>query len=228
MGARVLVIDDEPQITRSMRLILTGHGYEVATASTAETGLAALDHRLPDLVLLDLMLPDLPGQEVCRRIRKRSDVPIIVLSARGEESVKIEAFDLGADDYLTKPFGAGELLARIRVALRHAAGVPQGATATVGDIAIDFEQRIVKVRNEAVSLTPREYDVLKYLVQHRDRVLTHAALLRAVWGPAYAGETQYLRNVVLGLRRKLEVDSSRPRNIVTEPGIGYRMRADGD
>jgi two-component system KDP operon response regulator KdpE len=228
MGARVLVIDDEPRITRSMRLILTGHGYEVVTASTGEAGLAEFDHRLPDLVLLDLMLPDVPGQEVCRRVRKRSDVPIIVLSARGEESVKIEAFDLGADDYLTKPFGAGELLARIRVALRHAAGVPQGATATVGDISIDFEKRTVRVRNEAVPLTPREYDVLKYLVQHRDRVLTHAALLRAVWGPAYAGEAQYLRNVVLGLRRKLELDPSRPRNIVTEPGIGYRMKADGD
>ena len=227
MGARVLVIDDEPQIARSIRLILSGHGYDVAIAATAEAGMAEVNRRLPDLVLLDLMLPDLPGQEVCRRIRERSDLPIVVLSARGEEAVKIEALDLGADDYLTKPFAAGELLARIRVALRHAAG-GQVAAATIGDISMDFAKRTVRVRGEPVTLTPLEYDVLKYLAQHRDRVLTHATLLRAIWGPEYATETQYLRNVVLGLRRKIEVDPSRPRTIVTEPGIGYRMRTEGE
>lgn len=228
MGARVLVIDDEPQITRSIRLILSGHGYEVSAAATAEAGLAEFARHVPDLVLLDLMLPDLPGEEVCRRIRRRSEVPIIVLSARGEEAVKIEALDLGADDYLTKPFGAGELLARMRVALRHAAGTAAGTTATVGGITIDFDQRAVRVHGEPVTLTPLEYDVLKYLVQHRDRVVTHAALLRAVWGPEYASETQYVRNVVLGLRRKLEADPGQPRSIVTEPGIGYRMRSEAD
>lgn len=223
MGARILVIEDEPQILRSVRLILSGHGYDVATAATAKAGLDEFTHRLPDLVLLDLMLPDLPGEYVCRKIRERSQVPIVVLSARGEEASKVEAFDLGADDYLTKPFGAGELLARIRVALRHAGGTAHGATATIGDIAIDFDQRLVRVGGELVQLTPREYDVLKYLIQHRDRVLTHANVIRAVWGPEYATEAQYLRNVVLGLRRKLEADPSKPRYLLTEPGIGYRL-----
>jgi two-component system, OmpR family, KDP operon response regulator KdpE len=223
MGARVLVIDDEPQITRLVRIILGGYGYDVAAAATGEKGFAEFSHRLPDVVLLDLMLPDISGLEVCRLIRERSSVPIVVLSARGEEAVKVEAFDLGADDYLTKPFGSGELLARIRVALRHAAGAPLGTRATVGEIGVDFEQRRVTVGDRPVALTPREYDVLKYLVQHRDKVLTHSMILRAVWGPEYASETQYLRNIVLGLRRKLESDPSRPRHIVTEPGVGYRM-----
>ncbi|MCZ2111955.1 MAG: response regulator transcription factor [Dehalococcoidia bacterium] len=223
MGARILVIEDEPQILRSVRLILTGHGYDVTTAMTAKAGVDEFLHRLPDLVLLDLMLPDMPGEYVCRKIRERSSTPIVVLSARGEEASKVEAFDLGADDYLTKPFGAGELLARIRVALRHAGGATLAATVTVGNITIDFDQRSVRVGEQPVQLTPREYDVLKYLVQNRDRVLTHANVIRAVWGPEYATEAQYLRNIVLGLRRKLEADPSRPRYLLTEPGIGYRL-----
>lgn len=223
-GARVLVVEDEPQMLRSLRLILTGHGYDVVTAATGQAALAEVTRRLPDLVLLDLMLPDLDGREVCRRLRERSSVPIIVLSARGEEQTKVEALDLGADDYLTKPFGTDELLARMRVALRHAARARSAPVFQAGDLQIDFDRRRVTVHGREVALTPKEYDVLKHLVMNAGRVLTHSMILRAVWGPEYAHETQYLRNVVLSLRRKLERDPSHPRYIVTEPGIGYRFR----
>jgi two-component system KDP operon response regulator KdpE len=223
-GARILVVEDEPQMLRSLRLILTGHGYDVVTATTGQAALAEAARRLPDLVLLDLMLPDLDGREVCRRLRERSSVPIIVLSARGEEQTKVEALDLGADDYLTKPFGTDELLARMRVALRHAARARSAPVVRVDELQLDFDRRRVTVQGREVPLTPKEYDVLKHLVVNAGRVLTHSMILRTVWGPEYARETQYLRNVVLSLRRKLERDPSHPRYIVTEPGIGYRFR----
>lgn len=223
-GARVLVVEDEPQMLRSLRLVLTGHGYDVVTATTGQAALAEAMRRLPDLVLLDLMLPDLDGREVCRRLRERSSVPIIVLSARGEEQTKVEALDLGADDYLTKPFGTDELLARMRVALRHAARARSAPVFQADDLQIDFDRRRVTAHGHEVALTPKEYDVLKHLVMNAGRVLTHSMILRAVWGPEYAHETQYLRNIVLSLRRKLERDPSHPRYIVTEPGIGYRFR----
>ena len=224
-GARILVVDDEPQMLRSMRLILAGHSYDVALTSTGEAAIEEFTRRLPDVVLLDLMLPGIDGLEVCRRLRQRSNVPIIVLSARGDEHTKVSALDLGADDYLTKPFGAAELLARVRVALRRSAGL-SGQVFEAGDLRIDVDRRGVSRGGEPVALSPREYDVLKFLVSHRDKVLTHSMVLREIWGAEFAGETQYLRNVVLDLRRKLEVDPSRPALIVTEPGIGYRLRSD--
>jgi two-component system KDP operon response regulator KdpE len=227
-GARVLVVDDEPQMLRSLRLILAGHGYEVVTAAGGEDALEEVARRLPDVILLDLMLPGIGGLEVCRRVRERTAVPIIVLSARGEESVKVQALDLGADDYLTKPFGAGELLARLRVALRHAAGGRQAPVFEAGPLRVDFGRRRVTVDGREVALTPKEYDVLKYLVTNADRVLTHTLILRNVWGAEYTAEAQYLRNVVLGLRRKLEPDPAHPAFIVTEPGVGYRFRTTPD
>ncbi|MGH2584944.1 MAG: response regulator [Dehalococcoidia bacterium] len=222
-GARVLVVDDEPQMLRSLRLILNGHGYDAVLVATGEEALAEVARRLPDVILLDLMLPDVDGLEVCRRVRERSTVPIIVLSARGEEALKVRALDLGADDYLTKPFGAEELIARVRVALRHAAGMREAPVFESGDLRVDFDRRQVTVADRDVTLTPKEYDVLKYLIANADRVLTHTLILRAVWGPEYASETQYLRNIVLGLRRKLEPDPAHPVYILTEPGIGYRF-----
>lgn len=224
-GARILVVDDEPQMLRSMRLILAGHSYDVVLTATGEAAIEEFTRRLPDVVLLDLMLPGIDGLEVCRRLRQRSNVPIIVLSARGDEHTKVSALDLGADDYLTKPFGAAELLARVRVALRRSAGL-SGQVFEAGDLRVDVDRRGVTRGGEPVALSPREYDVLKFLVSHRDKVLTHSMVLRAIWGAEFAGETQYLRNVVLDLRRKLEVDPSLPALIVTEPGIGYRLRSD--
>lgn len=223
-GARILVVDDEPQMLRSIRLILAGQGYETVLAPTGEAALAEFARRLPDAVLLDLMLPDIDGLEVCRRLRKRSAVPIVVLSARGDELTKVEALDLGADDYLTKPFGAKELLARVRVALRHASDRSSTILETAG-VRLDLDRRQVTLQGQPASLTPREYDVLKYLMSHHDKVLTHTMILREVWGPEYASESQYLRNVVLSLRRKLEADPSHPQLIATEPGIGYRLRS---
>ncbi len=223
-GARILLVDDEPQMLRSLRLILSGHGYETVTADSGEVGLEEIGRRMPDVVLLDLMLPGIDGLEVCRRVRERSAVPIIILSARGEEAMKVQALDLGADDYLTKPFGAEELLARIRVALRHTAGTRDAPVFQNGDLRVDFNRRRVTRGDREVALTPKEYDVLKFLIGNAGRVLTHTMILRAVWGPEYATETQYLRNVVLGLRRKLEPDPAHPAYIVTEPGIGYRFQ----
>jgi two-component system KDP operon response regulator KdpE len=225
-GARVLVVEDEPQMLRSLRLILAGRGYDVATAATGEAALEEVARRLPDVILLDLMMPGIDGLEVCRRVRGRTEsVPIIVLSARGDEALKVQALDLGADDYLTKPFGADELLARIRVALRHTAGARPDAVFELGGLRVDFQRRRVTISGREVALTPKEYDVLKYLIANAQRVLTHTLILRNVWGPEYAGETQYLRNIIAALRRKLEPDPARPRYILTEPGIGYRFGA---
>jgi two-component system KDP operon response regulator KdpE len=226
-GARILVVDDEPQILRSLRTTLASHGYDVQTAATGEEALAAVDGRLPDLVVLDLVLPGLSGLEVCRHLRARSSLPILVLSARGDERDKVAALDLGADDYLTKPFGVNELLARIRAALRRAAGA-RGPSAVVeaGALRVDFDRRQLTLDGAEVRLTPTEFDLLKVLVANAGRVLTHGYLLRTVWGPEYEGESQLLRVFIGQLRRKVERDPSRPRQILTEPGVGYRFRSD--
>ena len=226
-GARILVVDDEPQILRSLRTTLASHGYDVQTAATGEEALAAVDGRLPDLVVLDLVLPGLSGLEVCRRLRARSSLPILVLSARGDERDKVAALDLGADDYLTKPFGVNELLARIRAALRRAVGA-RGPSAVVeaGALRVDFDRRQVTLDGAEVRLTPTEFDLLKVLVANAGRVLTHGYLLRTVWGPEYEGESQLLRVFIGQLRRKVERDPSRPQHILTDPGVGYRFRID--
>jgi two-component system, OmpR family, KDP operon response regulator KdpE len=224
-GPRVLVVDDEPEVLRTLRLVLAGNGYEVITAESGEDALAELAHRLPDVIVLDLMLPGIGGLEVLRQVRERSTVPVIVLSARGEELTKVQALDEGADDYIAKPFGAKELLARVRVALRHAAGALNAPAVQFGDLRVDFERRTVSRAGQEVALTPKENAVLMYLVANAGRVLTHRAILREVWGPEYTSEMQYLRNVIASLRRKLERDPSNPEYLVTEPGTGYRFRA---
>ena len=226
-GARILVVDDEPQILRSLRTTLASHGYDVQTAAMGEEALAAVDGRLPDLVVLDLVLPGLSGLEVCRHLRARSSLPILVLSARGDERDKVAALDLGADDYLTKPFGVNELLARIRAALRRAV-VARGPSAVVeaGALRVDFDRRQVTLDGAEVRLTPTEFDLLKVLVVNAGRVLTHGYLLRTVWGPEYEGESQLLRVFIGQLRRKVERDPSRPQHILTDPGVGYRFRLD--
>ena len=223
-GARMLVVDDEPQILHSLRTALTAAGYDIQTAATGEEALRLLQARLPDLVILDLVLPGISGLEVCRRLREHSSVPILVLSARGEERDKVAALDLGADDYLTKPFGVEELLARIRAALRRAAGL-RGPSMVIeaGDLRVDVDRRLVTHTGVEVHLTATQFNLLKTLVVHAGRVLTHAYLLRTVWGPEYEGETQVLRVFIAQLRRKVEPDPAHPRHIRTEPGVGYRF-----
>jgi two-component system KDP operon response regulator KdpE len=225
---RVLIVDDEPQIRRLLRVSLAAQGYtvsETALGCEALTRVAA-DH--PDLLLLDLGLPDMDGQEVIARLREWSDVPIIVLSVREREKDKVAALDAGADDYINKPFGMDELLARIRAALRHRlqADVKEPVFRS-GDVMVDLGRRVVTVAGREVRLTPKEYDLLRVLASHAGKVLTHQQLLRAVWGPGYTTEAQYLRVYVAQLREKLEADPSQPRLIVTEPGVGYRLR-EGD
>jgi len=222
-GARILVVDDEPQIRRALSRTLEANGFEVRAVETGEEALTSLQWR-PDVILLDLMLPDLDGLEVARRIREQANTPILVLSARGEEPQKVLALDQGADDYITKPFGTEELLARIRVALRHAAGGPTAPILEFGDLRIDFERRTVTRGGEEVHLTPTEYEVLKFLAQHAGKVLTHRMLLQHVWGADRIEETQYLHVFMSHLRRKLEPQPARPKYILTEPGVGYRFR----
>lgn len=226
LGPLVLVVEDEPQMLKFLRPALGGFGCRVIEAMTGEDALREAATRSPDLVLLDLGLPDLDGLEVTRRLREWSRIPIIVISARGRESDKIAALDSGADDYVTKPFGVGELLARVRVALRHAArdGQRGEATITVGGLVVDLERRLVTVEGREVRLTRTEYKLLAVLVKHAGRVLTHSSLLREVWGPGMAGQTHYLRVYMAQLRRKLEQDPARPRYLLTETGVGYRMR----
>jgi two-component system, OmpR family, KDP operon response regulator KdpE len=222
-GARVLVIDDEPQIRRMLKVALSAHGYSVAEAGSGKEGLneAAIFH--PDLVILDLGLPDLDGMEIVRRLREWMQAPVIILSVREKEKDKIEALDAGADDYLTKPFSMGELLARIRVALRHVTGGEDPPVLTFSDLTIDLGRRLVFLKGDELKLTPTEYEILKYLAVHSGRVVTHGQLLKAVWGPNYQQETQYLRVYVGQLRRKIETDPANPSLIVTEPGVGYRL-----
>ena len=225
-GARILVVDDEPAILRAVRINLTGHDFQVETAETGEQAVAVYAQRRPDLILLDLGLPDFDGLEVIRAVRERANTPIIVLSARGQERDKVAALDSGADDYLTKPFGVDELLARVRVALRHAAR-PESGTAAVfrtGDLEVDLEHRRVTVAGREIHLSPTEYDLLKAFVSHPDKVLTDRMLLHWVWGPEYSSEGHYLHVYVARLRKKLEADPRLPRYLLTEPGVGYRLQ----
>jgi len=225
-GARILVVDDEPAIVRAVRANLSRHGFRVDVATTGQEALEHAQAR-PDLILLDLGLPDGDGLEVIRSIREQSDTPIIVLSARGAERDKVRALDLGADDYLTKPFGLDELYARIRVALRHKTRLPgNGPTFRTGGLEIDVERRRVTVDGEEIHLTPTEYKLLTALARHADRVVTDAMLLREVWGPQYGDEDHYLHVYVARLRKKLERDPQRPRYLRTEPGVGYRLLAE--
>ena len=223
-GARVLAIDDEPQIRRALRRTLEAQEYDVRAVGSGAEGLGALGWR-PDVILLDLMLPDIDGLELAHRIREQSAVPIIVLSARGEDAQKVRALDQGCDDYITKPFSTDELLARIRVALRHAAGQSTAPVIEVMDLRIDFERRQVTHAGREVHLTPTEYEVLKFLLRHAGRVVTHRMLLQEVWGAEHVEETQYLHVFMSQLRRKLEPQPARPRYILTDPGVGYRFRA---
>ena len=225
----ILVIEDEAQIRRFLRTTLTSHHFQLAEATTGQEGITQAATYQPDIILLDLGLPDLDGFEVTRRIREWSQVPIIVISARGQEHDKVTALDIGADDYLTKPFGVDELLARIRVALRHASQKTHASVeqvVSIGELSFDIVRRQVRVAGAEIHLTPTEYKLLTALVRHRGRVVTHGQLLAATWGTNYATETHYLRVYMGQLRHKLEADPMRPRYIVTEPGIGYRLRDD--
>jgi len=226
-GPLVLVVEDEPQMLRFLRTSLTTHGYRLVESTTATDGLAQATARNPDLVLLDLGLPDLDGLEVTKRLREWSRTPIIVLSARGQDEDKINALDAGADDYLTKPFSVGELLARMRVALRHVAEASSSVDEpvfTVDDLKVDLGARQVFVAGNEVHLTPTEYRLLTTLVRHAGKVVTHRQLLKEVWGPTYVEHTQYLRVFMGQLRQKLEPDPAKPRYLINEPGVGYRLK----
>jgi two-component system KDP operon response regulator KdpE len=221
----ILVVDDEPQITRVLKTTLSTQGYAVRTASDGDEAAQILREWTPDLVITDLRMPNLGGLELCRHIRGKSRIPIIVLSVKGEERIKVEALDAGADDYVTKPFGVHELLARVRAALRRAAAPEQQETPRIeaGDFRIDIHTRSVRVRDREVHLTPKEFDLLVYLARHAGRVLTHRTLLAAVWGGNSVEQPEYLRVFVGHLRKKLEQDESTPRYILTEPWVGYRF-----
>ena len=225
-GARILVVDDEPEIREAVRRNLTAHGYDVADAATGAEALTMAGARPPDVILLDLGLPDMDGIDVVRWARERGPIPIIVLSARHAEASKVEALTLGADDYLEKPFGMNELMARIQVALRHAAG-PGAGTEPVfraGELAVDLARRVVTLGSEEIRMTPTEYDLLNALVTHPDKVLTHRMLLNLVWGGEQGTDAHYLHVYMGQLRRKIEREPSRPQHLVTEPGVGYRFR----
>jgi two-component system KDP operon response regulator KdpE len=221
-AARVLVVDDEPQILRALETTLGGAGYDVRSASTAAEALAAAAAGRPDVVILDLVLPDGSGVEVSRELRRWSTAPIIVLSVVEDEREKVAALDAGADDYVTKPFGIDELLARVRAALRRSnpSGDPK---VTIGELEVDLEKRSVNVGGERVSLTPNEFDMLALFARNEGKLLTHRAILKAVWGPAYSSESHYLHVYVSQLRRKIEPDPARPRYLLTEAGAGYRL-----
>ena len=226
--SRVLVVDDEPQITRVLKTVLTSQGYQVRTAAEGESALSSLGEWHPELVITDLYMPRMDGVELCRRIRAVSAVPIIVLSVKGEERAKVEALDSGADDYVTKPFGTDELLARVRAALRRSGSQPEEmASLDVGDFRIDLDGRRVHIRGNEVRLTPKEFDLFVYLARHPNRVLTHRTLLEAVWGEASQEQPEYLRVFMGQLRKKLEADPSNPRYLVTEPWVGYRFNPAG-
>jgi two-component system, OmpR family, KDP operon response regulator KdpE len=222
-GPRVLVVDDEPQIVRGLRVVLRNAGFRVDSAATKEEALDALSHRPPDAVLLDLVLPDGSGVDVCRQVREWSHVPIVVVSAVGDEREKVRALDAGADDYVTKPFGSQELAARLRAVLRRVSDTATDPAIEVGDLVIDLADRRVRRGEEQIHLTPIEFDLLRVLAQNRGRLVTHRQLLHEVWGPAYGDETHYLRVHVAHIRGKLELDPTRPRYISTEPGVGYRL-----
>src|SRR4030043_2232222 len=225
----ILLIEDEPQMLRLLRIILQSQGSGVVESPTGQEGLMQAATRAPDIILLDLGLPDIDGLEVTRRLREWSDIPIIVLSAREQEQDKIKALDAGADDYLTKPFGAGELLARIRVAIRHRAIREAGQQELVfilDNLRVDLARRQVFLNEKEVHLTPIEYKLLTVLIKNAGKVLTHRQLLKEVWGPSYLTETQYLRVYMTQLRHKLEADPARPVFLINEPGVGYRLKLD--
>jgi two-component system KDP operon response regulator KdpE len=224
-GARVLVIDDEPALARAVRGGLTGAGFVVEWEATATQGVERVAQWHPDVVILDLSLPDAEGLDVCRELRTWTRVPIIALSVRASEADKVALLEAGADDYLTKPFAMGELIARVRVALRHTAPPSTEPVFQTGELAIDFERRRVTIGGRDVHLTPTEYAVLKYLAQNVGKVVTHRMLLHTVWGPDYETEAHYLRVFMNQLRRKIEPDPSRPHYLLTEPGIGYRLHS---
>jgi two-component system KDP operon response regulator KdpE len=229
-AGKVLVVDDEPQIRRVMRVILTGENYEVVEARSGEAALLRFREFLPDLVLLDLNMPGMSGLEACRMIRDTSDVPIIVLTVRHEEEEKVEALDAGADDYVTKPFGKKELLARIRAAFRRAptSAATGPRTFAAGDLEIDFEARRIRSGTKAVRLTPKEFELLRYLVAHSGKPVSHRELLQAVWGPDYGDQTDYLRVFITHLRKKIEPNPAKPQYILTEPWVGYRFESSNE
>ncbi len=228
-GHLILIVEDEPQIRHFLRTTLTAEGYRVIEAENGKRGLLEAETHKPDLVMVDLGLPDLDGVEVVRRIRAWSALPILILSARNAEFDKVTALDAGADDYVTKPFGVGELTARLRVALRHAArGAQQNAAGTLrfGDIEVDLERRLVRADGKDIHLTPIEFRLLGCLARHAGMVLTHRHLLREVWGPSYVDQAHYLRIYMKQLRHKLEPDPARPRFLLTETGVGYRLASE--
>lgn len=223
-GATILVVDDEPQIRRVMRSTLSAHGYLITEATNGEDAVESVRKNRPDLVLLDVNMPGIGGLDACREIRRSSDAPIIMLTVRNAERDKVLALDAGADDYVVKPFGIEELLARIRAALRRYSPGEEVPPFVSKDVTIDFESRQVTVRGRTVHLTPKEYDVLKHLVANQGKPLTHRRLLQSVWGPDYGEETENLRVVINQLRKKIETDPARPKYILTEPWIGYRFQ----
>jgi two-component system, OmpR family, KDP operon response regulator KdpE len=229
-GARILVVDDEVEIMRALQRSLTAHGFEVFTAASGEEALEAIGHHRPDLMLLDLGLPGISGLEVTKRVRTQSNLPIIVLSVKDAERDKVLALDLGADDYVPKPFGMDEVLARIRVALRHTAQVQTGTepSFTAGPLKVDFAQRLVQVNGQEVKLTPTEYDLLKALILNRGKIMTRHMLLAQVWGAGYGTESHYLHVYIGQLRRKIEPDPAHPRFILTISGVGYRFSSEED
>jgi two-component system KDP operon response regulator KdpE len=226
---RILVVDDEPQITRVLRTSLSSQGYDLRVANDGETALEIMKDWVPDLVITDLSMPNMDGLELCRRLRSGSQIPIIVLSVRGEERTKVKALDAGADDYVTKPFGIEELLARVRANLRRIPETGDGTPAIIdiGEFHIDIGARKVAVNRREVHLTPKEFDLLIYLAQHTGKVITHRALLSAVWGGNNTEQVEYLRVFVGQLRKKLEPESASPRYILTEPWVGYRFEPGG-
>lgn len=225
---RLLVVDDEPHILRGLGIILRGAGYAVETAQTKADALAAVSLRPPDAVLLDLVLPDGTGVEVCREVRQWSGLPIVVVSAVGDEREKVRALDAGADDYVTKPFGSEELLARLRAVLRRATDPSGSPVLELGELSVDLADRRVTRAGEEVRLTPIEFDIVRVLAQNVGRLVTHRQLLSEVWGPEYTMETHYLRVHVAHIRAKLEPDRARPQYLITEPGVGYRLRGPAD
>lgn len=224
-GARILAVDDEIEILRVLQRSLTAHGYEVFTAASGEEALEAISRHRPDLILLDLGLPGMSGLEVCRHVRAHSNLPIIILSVKDTELDKVQALDLGADDYVSKPFGMNEVLARVRVALRHSAQVHAGTEPVfvAGPLKVDFAQRQVRVNDNEVKLTPTEYDLLKALIKHNGKIMTRQMLLSQVWGTGYGTEAHYLHVYIGQLRRKIEPDPTHPRFILTISGVGYRF-----
>jgi two-component system, OmpR family, KDP operon response regulator KdpE len=222
-GPVTLIIDDEPQIRRLLRLTLDAHGYQVREATTAQEGLQQVAMVRPDLVILDLGLPDMDGLEALKKLREWSQTPVIVLTVRNSEQDKIELLDAGANDYITKPFGMGELLARMRAALRHSLPDSMDGIFIAGDLSIDFARRIVTRSGQELKLTPTEYSLLRFLARHAGKVVTHTQIIHELWGPKSQPDTSYLRVYVLQLRRKIEQDPANPRLLITEPGVGYRL-----